>query len=40
MNERANLGTGSQVIFKRNLEALIKRAKLRVAEHEAAFHDL
>jgi alkylation response protein AidB-like acyl-CoA dehydrogenase len=26
MNERANLGTGSQVIFKRNLEALIERA--------------
>jgi alkylation response protein AidB-like acyl-CoA dehydrogenase len=27
MNERANLGTGSQVLFKRNLEALIKRAR-------------
>jgi alkylation response protein AidB-like acyl-CoA dehydrogenase len=27
MNERANLGTGSQVIFKRNLEALIERAR-------------
>ena len=27
MNERANLGTGSQVIFKRNLETLIKRAR-------------
>lgn len=26
MNERANLGTGMQVIFKRNLEALIARA--------------
>ena len=25
MNERANLGTGMQVIFKRNLEALIAR---------------
>src|SRR5262245_26814098 len=27
MNERANLGTGNQVIFKRNLEALIARAR-------------
>jgi len=27
MNERANLGTGSQVIFKRNLDALIARAR-------------
>ena len=27
MNERANLGTGIQVIFKRNLEALIARAR-------------
>src|SRR5918912_2746116 len=26
MNERANLGTGVQVVFKRNLEALIARA--------------
>ncbi|HEX3232445.1 MAG TPA: acyl-CoA dehydrogenase [Pyrinomonadaceae bacterium] len=26
MNERANLGTGMQVVFKRNLEALIGRA--------------
>ena len=26
MNERANLGTGMQVVFKRNLEALIARA--------------
>ncbi|MFN2514011.1 MAG: acyl-CoA dehydrogenase family protein, partial [Pyrinomonadaceae bacterium] len=26
MNERANLGTGVQVLFKRNLEALIARA--------------
>ena len=26
MNERANLGTGIQVVFKRNLEALIARA--------------
>src|SRR5260370_14588259 len=25
MNERANLGTGMQVIFKRNLDALIAR---------------
>ncbi len=28
MNERANLGTGVQVIFKRNLNALIARARL------------
>jgi len=27
MNERANLGTGSQVVFKRNLEALIARSR-------------
>ncbi len=27
MNERANLGTGVQVVFKRNLEALIARAR-------------
>jgi alkylation response protein AidB-like acyl-CoA dehydrogenase len=27
MNERANLGTGVQVIFKRNLEALIARSR-------------
>ncbi|HEX8176221.1 MAG TPA: acyl-CoA dehydrogenase [Pyrinomonadaceae bacterium] len=27
MNERANLGTGVQVIFKRNLEALIERSR-------------
>ena len=27
MNERANLGTGIQVIFKRNLEALVARAR-------------
>lgn len=27
MNERANLGTGMQVVFKRNLEALIARAQ-------------
>ena len=27
MNERANLGTGIQVVFKRNLEALIERAR-------------
>src|SRR4030095_15297314 len=27
MNERANLGTGMQVIFKRNLEALIARSQ-------------
>src|SRR6266511_3034267 len=26
MNERANLGTGVQVVFKRNLEALIARS--------------
>jgi alkylation response protein AidB-like acyl-CoA dehydrogenase len=26
MNERANLGTGAQVVFKRNLDALIARA--------------
>ncbi|HEV2912959.1 MAG TPA: acyl-CoA dehydrogenase [Pyrinomonadaceae bacterium] len=28
MNERANLGTGVQVVFKRNLEALIARARV------------
>ena len=27
MNERANLGTAAQVVFKRNLEALIERAR-------------
>jgi len=27
MNERANLGTGSQVIFKRNLDALIAHSR-------------
>jgi alkylation response protein AidB-like acyl-CoA dehydrogenase len=27
MNERANLGTGVQVVFKRNLEALIARSR-------------
>jgi len=27
MNERANLGTGAQVVFKRNLNALIARAR-------------
>jgi alkylation response protein AidB-like acyl-CoA dehydrogenase len=27
MNERANLGTGSQVVFKRNLDALIAHAR-------------
>ncbi len=27
MNERAHVGTGAQVIFKRNLEALIARAR-------------
>ena len=27
MNERANLGTGNQVVFKRNLEALIARSR-------------
>jgi alkylation response protein AidB-like acyl-CoA dehydrogenase len=27
MNERANLGTGVQVVFKRNLEALIERSR-------------
>jgi alkylation response protein AidB-like acyl-CoA dehydrogenase len=28
MNERANLGTGVQVVFKRNLEALIARSRI------------
>ena len=27
MNERANLGTGSYVLFKRNLDALIARSR-------------
>src|SRR5260370_30048228 len=28
MNERANLGTGIQVVFKRNLAALIARSRI------------
>jgi len=39
MNERANLGTGSQVIFKRNLEALIKRSRTFSKNGKAASED-
>jgi alkylation response protein AidB-like acyl-CoA dehydrogenase len=39
MNERANLGTGSQVIFKRNLEALIDRARTTQRDGKLASED-
>jgi alkylation response protein AidB-like acyl-CoA dehydrogenase len=39
MNERANLGTGSQVLFKRNLEALIKRARTFPRNGKPAIED-
>lgn len=39
MNERANLGTGIQVVFKRQLEALIARAKTVEREGRPASED-
>lgn len=39
MNERANLGTGNQVIFKRNLEALIARSRTIARNGRAASDD-
>ncbi len=39
MNERANLGTGVQVVFKRNLEALIARSKTIEREGRPASED-
>jgi len=39
MNERANLGTGTYVIFKRNLDALIARARQTVRSSKLASQD-
>jgi alkylation response protein AidB-like acyl-CoA dehydrogenase len=39
MNERANLGTGIQVIFKRNLEALIARSRTIMRDGRPASED-
>ena len=39
MNERANLGTGIQVIFKRNLEALIARSRTIERNNRPASED-
>jgi alkylation response protein AidB-like acyl-CoA dehydrogenase len=39
MNERANLGTGAQVVFKRNLDALIERARTTIRNGRPASED-
>ncbi len=39
MNERANLGTGSQVIFKKNLEELIERSRSILRNGQPASRD-